>query len=76
MQAPSLYFHFPSKNATYDAMFEQAWRDFLTQTRDRLDQLPSEPRPRLLAAAQEYFDYAVADLARHQLMDARTPPAV
>jgi AcrR family transcriptional regulator len=74
MQPPSLYFHFPSKNAIYDAMFEQAWQGFLTHVRQRLDQLPSEPRARLSAAAQEYFDYAVADLARHQLMDERTVP--
>ena len=26
MQPPSLYSHFASKNAIYDAMFEQAWR--------------------------------------------------
>jgi len=33
MQQPSLYSHFASKHAIYDAMFEQAWRDFLSQAR-------------------------------------------
>ena len=28
MRAPSLYTHFESKNAIYDAMFGQAWRDY------------------------------------------------
>ena len=28
MRAPSLYGHFDSKNAIYDAMFEQAWSDY------------------------------------------------
>src|SRR5215475_12889177 len=28
MRSPSLYTHFDSKNAIYDAMFAQAWTDF------------------------------------------------
>ena len=39
-----------------------------------LDSLPTDPRARLLAAALHYFDFAVADLARHQLMAVRTLP--
>jgi AcrR family transcriptional regulator len=69
MQQPSLYSHFVSKNAIYDAMFEQAWRTFLDQFRGAVDDLPTEPRARLSAIAEHYFDFAVADLARHQLMD-------
>ena len=68
MRAPSLYSHFDSKHAIYDAMFEQAWRDFLDQARRERQSLPAEPRARLTAIALNYFDYAVADLARHQLM--------
>ncbi len=39
-----------------------------------MDALPPDPRARLLAVALHYFDFAVADLARHQLMDVRTLP--
>ncbi|MEP6980708.1 MAG: TetR/AcrR family transcriptional regulator [Nakamurella sp.] len=74
MQAPSLYSHFPSKNAIYDAMFEQAWRGFLDHARSAVSRWPAEPRARLIAMGEYYFDYAVADLARHQLMDVRTIP--
>ena len=69
MQQPSLYSHFASKNAIYDAMFEQAWRAFLDHVKGMTAGLPAEPRERLTAIAEDYFDYAVADLARHQLMD-------
>ena len=45
MQPPSLYSHFASKNAIYDAMFEQAWR---TVNRSRSpagsSNLPAQPR--------------------------------
>ena len=74
MQQPSLYSHFASKNAIYDAMFEQAWRTFLDQFRGAVDDLPTEPRARLSAIAERYFDFAVADLARHQLMDVSVVP--
>ena len=67
MQQPSLYSHFASKQAIYDAMFGQAWQAFLDYFKDM--DLPAEPRARLTAMAERYFDFAVADLARHQLMD-------
>jgi len=74
MQPPSLYFHFASKNAIYDAMFEQAWRTYLDEVHAFVPRLPPTPRARLIAAAQHYFDFAVTDLARHQLMDVRSLP--
>jgi AcrR family transcriptional regulator len=74
MQQPSLYAHFASKHAIYDAMFEQAWRTFLDHCRDTAHDLPGPPRARLTAIAQRYFDFAVADLARHQLMDVSVIP--
>ena len=74
MQQPSLYSHFASKHAIYDAMFEQAWRHFLEQARRERPNLPAAPRARLTAIALNYFDYAVADLARHQLMDVNVVP--
>lgn len=72
MRAPSLYSHFESKDAIYDAMYGQAWRDFLDVVRDRT--LPAEPGPALLDIAETFFDFAVADLARYQLMNQRSVP--
>jgi len=74
MQQPSLYSHFASKQAIYDAMFQQAWEVFLEHARDNIPRLPAEPRARLIAIAEHYFDFAVADLARHQLMDVNVVP--
>jgi AcrR family transcriptional regulator len=69
MQPPSLYSHFASKNAIYDAMFGQAWRDFRAVLEKEAASFPADPRGRLQAAAITYFDFAVSDLERHQLMD-------
>ncbi|HEY2262041.1 MAG TPA: TetR/AcrR family transcriptional regulator [Streptosporangiaceae bacterium] len=74
MQQPSLYSHFASKQAIYDAMFQQAWEVFLEHARDNIPRLPAEPRARLIAIAEDYFDFSVADLARHQLMDVNVVP--
>ena len=74
MQPPSLYSHFASKNAIYDAMFEQAWRTLIEEIPGWIENLPTEPRARLIAGAELYFDFAVADLARHQLMDVKIIP--
>ncbi len=74
MKPPSLYSHFASKAAIYDAMFEQAWRDYAQLTEDLRPSLPEDPRDRLLAAAEHFFDFASADAARHQLMSERVIP--
>lgn len=73
MRSPSLYSHFDSKNAIYDAMFASAWIE-LAAVFDAMEPLPAEPRRRLLAVAEMFFDFAVADLARYQLMNQRTIP--
>ncbi len=74
MRAPSLYSYFDSKNAIYDAMFAQAWTDYLAVV-DILDStLPRSPRAGLKKVARTFFDFAVSDLARHQLMNQRTIP--
>ncbi|MEV6243086.1 TetR/AcrR family transcriptional regulator [Lentzea sp. NPDC051838] len=74
MRSPSLYSHFDSKNAIYDAMFQQAWTLFLDEQRGRLDHLPQAPREALLEIWQYFFDFSVADLARYQLMNQRSIP--
>jgi AcrR family transcriptional regulator len=74
MRAPSLYSYFESKNAIYDAMFAQAWTEYLNVIEVTEPTLPDAPRARLTAIARTFFDYAVGDLARHQLMNQRTIP--
>src|SRR5664280_2816824 len=47
MRAPSLYSYFTSKNAIYDAMFGQAWADYLATVEALLPGLPRSPRAAL-----------------------------
>jgi len=72
MRSPSLYSHFDSKNAIYDAMFAQAWGE-LCEVFDAMPP-PAARRGGMLAVAETFFDFAVADLARYQLMNQRTLP--
>jgi len=74
MQPPSLYTHFDSKNAVYDAMYAEAWEEYERHALAQLEDVPAEPRAALHRAARVFFDFAVADLARHQLMNQRTIP--
>ena len=74
MQAPSLYSYFDSKHAIYDAMFAQAWQEYGTAAAAVRQNLPPSPRAALKVMAHHFFDYAVADLARHQLMNQRILP--
>jgi AcrR family transcriptional regulator len=74
MRAPSLYTHFESKHAIYDAMFGQAWSDFEQVALAELPTLPNAPRAALRRAARVFFDFAVAIPARHQLMNQHTIP--
>jgi AcrR family transcriptional regulator len=74
MRAPSLYTHFANKNAIYDAMFQEAWTEYLGVV-DHADQhRPTARRAALRSYARTFFDFAVSDLARHQLMNQRTIP--
>lgn len=74
MRAPSLYSYFESKHAIYDAMFGQAWGGYLVALDAVESELPSEPRAAMKVLARTFFDYAVADLPRHQLMNQRAIP--
>ena len=74
MRVPSLYSYFDSKNAMYDAMFGQAWMDYLGTLDAAEAALPRSPRGVLRAMSRSFFTYAVTDLARHQLMNQRTIP--
>jgi AcrR family transcriptional regulator len=74
MRAPSLYTHFESKHAIYDAMFGQAWSDYEQVALAELANLPQAPRAAIRREARVFFDFAVANPARHQLMNQRTIP--
>jgi AcrR family transcriptional regulator len=74
MQAPSLYSHFDSKNAIYDAMFEQGWSEYLALCQEMLPTLPGEPRARLRAIAHQFFEHSEADPAWFQLLNQRLVP--
>ena len=72
MRAPSLYTHFESKHAIYDAMFAQAWTECEQAMAAAGRQLPRSPRAALKKIAHTFFEFAVSDVARHQLMNQRT----
>ena len=74
MRAPSLYAHFASKHAIYDAMFGQAWSEYEQVALAELANLPQAPRAAIRRLAGAFFDFAVANPARHQLMNQRTIP--
>ncbi|GAA1029163.1 hypothetical protein GCM10009557_16680 [Virgisporangium ochraceum] len=74
MRAPSLYSHFASKNAIYDAMFGDAWTQFHEYEKSVEADEPATSRAALRFYARVFFDFAVAFPARHQLMNLRTLP--
>jgi AcrR family transcriptional regulator len=77
MRAPSLYTHFASKHAIYDAMFGQAWREYEQIEQIAFEELgehPQHPRAAIRRTSRLFFDFAVANPARHQLMNQRTIP--
>lgn len=71
MRAPSLYGHFASKHAIYDAMFEQAWGDYEATIPALEASLSSHPRTAVREVSAHFYAFAEADLARHQLMNQR-----
>jgi AcrR family transcriptional regulator len=74
MQPPSLYSHFESKNAIYDAMFAQAWQQAFDAFTAAGPQAPDDPRLRLEFMMTTFFDFAQADPARNLLMNVRVLP--
>jgi len=70
MAAPSLYSYFPSKDALYDAMFAQGYRQLL-----ELGPLAATDLPEALrSSARRFADFCVADPTRYQLLFQRTIP--
>jgi AcrR family transcriptional regulator len=74
MRAPSLYTHFASKHAIYDAMFGDAWTQYHEYSRAAAAREPATSRAAMRHYARVFFDFAVGFPARHQLMNLRTIP--
>ncbi|WP_183092315.1 TetR/AcrR family transcriptional regulator [Nocardioides stalactiti] len=74
MQAPSLYTHFDSKMAIYDAMFGDAWTDYESTLPPLVDGLSADPRTAVHQLSRHFYDYAIADQPRYQLMNERLIP--
>jgi AcrR family transcriptional regulator len=72
MRPPSLYSHFDSKNAIYDAMFAEGWRQLVDEF-DATD-FPDEPRASLQKEFELFFDFSTAEPARYQLMNRSVIP--
>jgi AcrR family transcriptional regulator len=66
MRAPSLYEHFPSKDALYDAMFADGYEAFLGIMPGPDD--PADLRPRAAAWLRRFFHFCGEDVARYQLL--------
>ena len=53
-------------------MFSHAWSDYEERAVALGGQFATDPRDAIKQIARQFFDYAVADLARYQLMNQRT----
>ena len=74
MRAPSLYSHFDSKHAIYDAMFGEAWTAYEEAVTPGRADLPADPRRTAHLVARGFFEFAVAEPVRYQLMNQRLIP--
>lgn len=74
MRAPSLYSHFDSKHAIYDAMYGEAWSAYEQVVLEEQEQLTDDLRRCAQLMARTFFDFAVADPVRYQLMNQRLIP--
>jgi AcrR family transcriptional regulator len=72
MRAQSLYSYFDSKDAIYDALFAEGYREYLE--RRRATKLTGDARADLRAGSRQYFDFCLEDPARYQLLFQRTIP--
>ena len=55
-------------------MFGQAWSDYEQVALAELPKLPQAPRAAIRRSVRVFFDFMVANPARHQLMNQRTIP--
>jgi AcrR family transcriptional regulator len=72
MRAQSLYSYFASKDAIYDALFAEGYRECLDRLR-RLERT-GDIRADFRAGSRMYVDFCLEDPARYQLLFQRTIP--
>ncbi len=72
MRAPSLYVYFDSKNAIFDTMFGEGYRQLLDEAAGLTP--ITDPRDALRQLGHRFFAFAIADQARTQLMFWRVVP--
>lgn len=70
MAAPSLYSYYASKDALYDAMFAQGYRELLAIEVP----LGRDVREQMSLGARIFVEFSLADPVRHQLLFLRTIP--
>jgi AcrR family transcriptional regulator len=69
LQAPSLYTYFPSKDALFDAMFQEGYEALVVvQQGWAADVAGLAPEAALAYVLREWVDFCAASLARYQLM--------
>jgi len=74
MRAPSLYSHFDSKMAIYDAMYGEAWSAYEATIDSFEREMSDHPREALHEISRHFYDFAIADQPRYQLMNERVIP--
>lgn len=72
MRAPSLYVYAESKNALFDLMFADGYRQLAE--RIKAEKRPDDPRDLLRAAARLYVTFAAEEPVRFQLLFQFTAP--
>jgi AcrR family transcriptional regulator len=72
MRAQSLYSYFDSKDAIYDALYAEGFREF----RERSDRVKptGDARADFRSGARRFVDFCLEDPARYQLLFQRTIP--
>jgi AcrR family transcriptional regulator len=69
---PTVYAHFDSKHAIYDAMFGRAAAHFAEVMEQPIE--ADDPEQMLVAAVHRFFEFCTSDVARYQLLFQRTIP--
>jgi AcrR family transcriptional regulator len=72
MRAQSLYSYFDSKEAIYDALFAEGFKQYLELRRGT--KVTGDARADFRAGSRQFFEFCLEDPARYQLLFQRTIP--